>query len=119
MPFTKPSGSRSHQHISLLRKAQHLSRSLTLCFFFGILKLSAPVEFHVQIAGKFYTTTKLFLALADVLALTKPFGSSGIDTVAETAYTQNQRSQLSLSEAGIGESWQFSHLLSLLSFLPS
>jgi hypothetical protein len=77
------------------------------------------MEFHVQIVEKFSTATKPYLALVDVLASTKPFGSLGIDIAAETAYTQNQTRQLLPFEAGISESWQSSHPLWLLSFLPS
>jgi hypothetical protein len=75
--------------------------------------------FLAQIVGRLSTATKSFLGPADVSASTKHFGSLGTDTAAEAAYIPNQRRQLSLSEAGIGESWLFSHLPSLLNFLPS
>jgi hypothetical protein len=119
MPFTKPSGSHSQRHFSSLQKVRHRSKSSTRFSFFGTLEPSALMEFCAQIVGKFSTATKLSLVLANVSALIKPFGSLGTDTAAETAYTQNQRSRLSLSEARISESSQSSHLLWLLSFLPS
>src|SRR6266567_3100415 len=85
-PFTKPFGSHSRRHFSLLQKARHPSRSLIHCSFFGILKPSVLMGFLVQIVGKLSTATKLFLVLADVSVLTKPFGLLGIDIAAEIVY---------------------------------
>jgi len=119
MPIIKHFGSCSHRHSFLLRNARHLSKYSTLYFFSGILMPSALMGFHAQIVGTFSTATRPSPGPADVSALIKHFGSSATDTAAEAAYIPNQRSRLSLSEAGIGESWLSFHLLLLPNFLPS
>ena len=70
IPSTKPSGFHSRRHIFLSKKVRHCSSFSTPYFFFGILRLSAQMGFHVRIVVECSIATRPSLSPADVSALT-------------------------------------------------